>query len=99
MTLGDREAELERTLAALIAGGSGWPDGLIDVGVKRLESQIEMLAASDDELRELSEEYQAIAPQHLGTISAAIMCELARRSTLTGHERMAEAAERARMLG
>lgn len=97
MTVAERVAELERTLAALIAGGSGWPDGLIDVGVKRLESQIEMLSATDDELQELSEQYQALAIRGSGTTSAAIMIELARRSTLTGHQRMAEAAERARM--
>lgn len=97
MTVAERVAELERTLAALIAGGSGWPDGLIDPAVKRLEAQIEVLSATDQELHELSAQYQAIAPQHLGTTSAAIVCELARRSTLSSHERMAEAAARARM--
>jgi hypothetical protein len=97
MSVADRVAELEQTLAALIAGASGWPIGLIDVGVKRLETGIEVLQMTDEELREMSEEYQELAPHSVGPTSAAIMIELARRSTLTGHQRMAEAAERGRM--
>lgn len=94
MTIVERVTEIERTLEALIRGGSGWPDGLIDIAVKRLEAQIDTLSASDQELRDLSAQYQVIASKHLGTTSAAIMIEIARRSTLSGHERMAEASSR-----
>ena len=44
----------------------------------------------------MSARYQEIASKTLGTTSAALMIEVARRSGLTAHERIAEAAERAR---
>jgi hypothetical protein len=99
MTLAERDAELESTLAALLAGASGWPAGMIDPGVKRLEAQIEALSATDEELRQLSGQYQSLASRHVGTTSAAIMIEIARRATLSGHQRVAEAAERRRTSG
>jgi hypothetical protein len=96
MTITERVADMERTLDALLSGGSGWPPGLIDIAVKRLETSIEVLQMSEQELAEMSTRYQEIANRTLGPTSAALMIEVARRSTLTGHERMAEAAERAR---
>lgn len=99
ISLADRVAEAERTMAALLAGDSGWPDGLIDAAVKRLETQIEMPQLSDAALLDLSTRYQAIAPHSLSTTGAALMIELARRSTLSAHERMAEAVERERVWG
>lgn len=95
-TIAGRVADLERTLNALLSGASGWPDGLIDIGVKRLETSIEALQMSDQELAELSASYQEIADKTLGPTSSALMIEAARRSTLTAYQRMAEAAERAR---
>lgn len=94
MIIADRVDDLEQTLDALLAGASGWPYGLIDVAVKRLETSIEVLWMTDRELQEMSEKYQEIARQTLGPTSAALMIEVARRSTLTAHQRVAEAAER-----
>jgi hypothetical protein len=47
-------------------------------------------------LRELSEQNKELAPHSLGSTSAALMIELSRRSTLTCHQRLAEASERAK---
>lgn len=46
-------------MEALLAGRSGWPDGMIDVARKRLEVAIDVLWMSDKEIAELSAEYQA----------------------------------------
>lgn len=95
MTISERTDDLQRTMEALLAGGSGWPYGVIDVARKRIEASIEVLWMSDRELAELSAEYQALLDRPIGPTSVALMIEIARRSTLSGHERMAEAVERA----
>jgi hypothetical protein len=94
VTIAVRADNLQRTMEALLAGGSGWPYGVIDVARKRLEVAIDVLWMSDKELAELSAEYQALLDRPLGPTSVALMIEIARRSTLSGHERMAEARER-----
>ena len=94
VTIADRANDLQRTMEALLSGGSGWPHGVIDVARKRLEASIEVLWMSDRELAELSAEYQALLDRPIGPTSVALMIEIARRSTLSGHERMAEARER-----
>lgn len=96
MTITERVADMERTLDALLSGASGWPPGLIDIAVKRLETSIEVLQMSEQELAEMSASYQELASATLGPTSSALMIEVARRSTLSAPERMAEAAERAR---
>jgi hypothetical protein len=97
MTLEERIAEAEETVAALFAGASGWPPGLIEPAFKRLEAMIDLLHATDDELADLSTQYQQLTDRLVGTTAAAIMIELARRSRLSGHQKIAEAAARARM--
>lgn len=62
---------------------------------KRLEVAIDVLWMSDKELVELSAEYQALLDRPLGPTSVALMIEISRRSTLSAHERMAEARARA----
>jgi hypothetical protein len=95
VTIAERADDLERTMEALLAGRSGWPDGVIDVARKRLEVAIDVLWMSDKELVELSAEYQALLDRPLGPTSVALMIEISRRSTLSAHERMAEARARA----
>ncbi len=95
VTIAERADDLQRTMEALLAGRSAWPYGVIDVARKRLEVAIDVLWMSDKELGELSAEYQALLDRPLGPTSVALMIEIARRSTLSGHERMAEARERA----
>ena len=95
VTIAERADDLQRTMEALLAGKSGWPYGVIDVARKRLEVSIEVLWMSDKELGELSAEYRALLDRPLGPTSVALMIEAARRSPLSGHERMAETRERA----
>jgi hypothetical protein len=100
MTIAERVAELERMMAAILAGGSGWPSGLWDPVLKRLEATAEALQMADEELSELSAMYQAqLLPRHgiVGPTSQALMTELARRATLSAHQRVAEAAQRERL--
>ena len=95
VTIAERADDLQRTMEALLAGHSGWPDGMIDVARKRLEVAIDVLWMSDKELVELSAEYQALLDRPLGPTSVALKIEISRRSTLSTHERMTEARERA----
>jgi len=97
MMISERVAKLERTLEAVLAGESGWPPGLTDVAVKRLEASIDALLMTDDELRNTSGHYREQALRGVGSTSAALMIELARRSTLSAHQRMAEAVPRRRV--
>lgn len=96
MTLAERIAEIEAMIAAILAGKSGWPDGLWDPALKRLEAGAEALTMTDAELAEFSAQYQTVEGM-LGPNGTALLVEAARRGTLTAHQRIAEAAERARM--
>lgn len=93
--IAERADDLQRTMQALLAGHSGWPNGVIDVARKRLEVAVEVLWMSDKELAKLSAEYKALLDRPTGPTSVALMIEISRRSTLSAHERLAEARERA----
>ena len=93
MTIAERVAEIEATIAAILAGKSGWPPGLWDPAIKRLEALARATMMTDEELAGLSEHYQD-ARGMLGPTGVALLIETARRSTLTAHQRIAEAAER-----
>ena len=96
VTIADRANDLQRTMEALLSGGSGWPHGVIDVARKRLESVhrriVDVRQGNSPSCRR---KYQALLDRPIGPTSVALMIEIARRSTLSGHERMAEARERA----
>ena len=93
MTLAERIAEIEATIAAILADASGWPPGLWDPAVKRIEATAEMLMMTDEEVTGLSAVCQT-GRDSLGPTSGAILIEIARRSTLSAHQRIAETAER-----
>lgn len=93
--IAERADELQRAMEVLLAGPSGWPHGVIDAALKRLEMAIDVLWMSDKEVVELSAEYQALLDRPSGPTSVALMIEISRRSTLSAHERLAEARERA----
>jgi hypothetical protein len=99
MMLNERIAELEAIISAILAGATGWPSGLWDSPLKRVEATVEALLMTDVELAEFSSRYQDAQGMLLGPTGASLLIEIARRSTLTAHQRIAEAAERRRMRG
>ena len=96
MTLAERIAEIEATIAAIIDGKSGWPQGLWDPALRRLEACAEALTMTDGELEEFSAPYQTLDGM-LGPTGGSLLIEIARRRTLTAHQRVEEAVERARI--
>ena len=99
MTLADRVAELEAIIAAILAGATGWPIGLWDSPLKRVEAAIDALLMTDEELTEMAPRYHDAHGMPLGPTGAALLIEVARRSTLTAHARISEATERGRIRG
>jgi hypothetical protein len=94
MKIEERVAEIQATITAILEDESGWPSGYWDPTIKMLEARAAVLMVTDAELRELSNNYKA--EDRIGTTAKELMAEVARRSRLTAHERMAEAVARER---
>ena len=98
MTLAERIDELRRIADAIIArADSGWPVGIIDGSLKRIDATIDVLMMTDSELCEISRRYREMPAYACGITRPALVAESARRSTLSGHEHLAEVAERLRL--
>jgi hypothetical protein len=95
MSLAEKIAEIESTIDAILAEESGWPSGYWDPALKTLEARCAVLMMTDAELYEMSGRHMTTS--RIGTTAKELMAEVARRSRLTAHERIAEAAARRRL--
>ena len=92
--LADRLDDLRRTLQTLRAGAADIPPPVAEVAGRRLENEIEMLLSSDGELTAVLGSLRDM-PAIIGcSVRSAAASEIARRSTLSAHRRIAEARER-----
>jgi len=99
ITLTARVAELKGIIEVLTSGHPDVEDRIAEVTVRRIDAEIAMSLMSEQELATMLHEFrdQPAAAASLSRPAAAR--ELARRSRLSAHERMAEARERRQIRG
>lgn len=96
-SLAARITELEGIIEVLIAGHVDVEPTIAEVTVRRTEAEIAALLMSDQELATMLEAYRD-QPAAAASISRpATVRELARRSRMSAHARMADVRERMRI--
>lgn len=93
-TLSARIEELRKLVAA---GDIRVSPGLADIASTRVIAELEMLLCADDELEAILHEARDIPAIHGSIARPAAVRELARRSHLSSHQRIAEFVERRKL--